>query len=273
MARQTAEDRALRRLLTFLARGTAIVSDATQVATLLLADSDGVVISADGRAVAVALKQGLAVVEGARYAITEKGRRCLAAMKQQECDALGARAIEVATKVLADDDGIRSLAVNAAESPLAQLARRKDRHGGRFLSTREFEAGERLRADYERACIVPRIGMNWSSMGMSACAGRTPAGTAEVGESALEARRRVERAIDAVGPELAGLLIDICCFLKGLERVEAERGWPVRSAKVVLKTALAALGRHYGPQDARRLSERQSIMHWGSPDYRPSIRG
>ena len=83
------------------------------------------------------------------------------------------------------------------------------------------------------------------------------------------ARRRVDRAIEAVGPELSGVLIDVCCFLKGLERVEAERGWPVRSAKVVLKTALGALARHYFPQEQAARSAR--TLHWGAQDYRPSL--
>jgi hypothetical protein len=66
------------------------------------------------------------------------------------------------------------------------------------------------------------------------------------------------------------VLIDVCCFLKGLETVERERQWPVRSAKLILKTALAVLDRHYHPPAFGRRSPR--IIHWGTEDYRPEIR-
>src|SRR5690606_5455633 len=116
-------------------------------------------------------------------------------------------------------------------------------HGAAFLTRAEFDAGERLRADYTRGRIMPRLGANWTS---NVASGRRGAenGIAELTDSALAARMRVEQAIAAVGPELSGVLIDICCFLKGLELVERERGWPVRSAKIVLKTALGVLSRH-----------------------------
>jgi hypothetical protein len=156
--------------------------------------------------------------------------------------------------------------VRNGESPLATLARLKDRSGRPFLGEDEFRAGERLRVEYTRGRIMPRLGVNWDS---GPSGGGGGGGIADLTDAALAARQRVDAALRAVGPELSGLLVDVCCFLKGLEQVERERGWPVRSAKVVVKTALAALARHYGPSG--RAAKSIPVLHWGAEDYRPRI--
>lgn len=264
--------KAVRRLLAFLTRQPARTSDAAGAGALLLSGRDGAVISAERGLVDSLIRDGQVSATASHLAITAEGRRVLGSMAER-ADALGRQPVEIEPVTIAEPDGARQVMMNLAESPLAQLARRKGRDGRPFLTASEIEAGERLRADYERGSIVPRIGMNWCGMGQATSGGGRAAGTVELGDAAMAARRRVDAAVEAVGPELAGLLVDICCFLKGLERVEAERGWPVRSAKVVLKTALAALDRHYRPRETGRAAGRRSIIHWGSGDYRPSIRG
>jgi hypothetical protein len=142
-----------------------------------------------------------------------------------------------------------------------------------WLSDPQFEAGERLRADYWFARLSPRVTANWSALAPS---GRTRRGAsssaADLRDEVIAAKERVMRAIEAVGPELAGVLIDICCELKGLEDAEKSHGWPQRAGKVVLRLALTRLARHYGlavPGESHR--SRKGIRHWGSEDYRPTL--
>jgi hypothetical protein len=89
-------------------------------------------------------------------------------------------------------------------------------------------------------------------------------------DDVIAAKERVARALKAVGPELSGVLIDVCCELKGLEEAERSEGWAQRAGKVVLQIALTRLAKHYGIDAADRSSQRR-MRHWGSEDYRPSL--
>ena len=82
----------------------------------------------------------------------------------------------------------------------------------------------------------------------------------------IAARQRVRHALDEVGPEFAGLLLDVCCFLKGLDDIERERGWPPRSAKVVLQLGLDRLARHYGLARRRAAAARAQVRTWLAED-------
>jgi len=165
--------------------------------------------------------------------------------------------------------GEGAVLVDRAESPLAWLARRVDAHGKAFVSPAQLEAGERLRRDLEFACILPKVTASWNLAGAAGGGGGVRQHVTDV---MVAARQRVDRAAAAVGPEYVGVLIDVCGFLKGLQTIETERGWPPRSGKVALAMALSALARHYGIGEAAvGPATAPSLRHWGAEGYRPTI--
>jgi hypothetical protein len=162
---------------------------------------------------------------------------------------------------------------NFAESPLAWLARRKDKDGQPLLTNAEFDAGEKLRADFWFAQMTPRVTANWSLLLSGGGVRGAPDIGPDVRDSVIAARERVRRALAAVGPDLAGVLIDVCCHLKGLEASEKASGWPQRSGKIILQIALRQLARHYGmlPSVPAQSPPPVRVRHWGTSDYRPQI--
>jgi hypothetical protein len=148
-----------------------------------------------------------------------------------------------------DDAGEAPRAGLRTDAPLEALARRKDVDGRPLIDVAALEAGRRFHGDFRRAGLSPRVGMNWSGVVVDRA---TSTRGLDLTEQAAEARQRVHRALDAMGPELSGAVIDLCAFEKGLEEIERDRRWPVRSAKVVVGIGLAVLARHYGLQAEAR---------------------
>jgi hypothetical protein len=157
---------------------------------------------------------------------------------------------------------------NDAESPLAWLRARRGKTGQALISDSQYLAGERLRSDFERAHFQGRVTTRWD---LSATSGRSGGNAvAELSDGAIAARERYHRAIAAVGPELAGILVPVCCLAAGLEQAERLLNLPQRSGKAVLGLALTALVRHYGIRggEPQRSAKARS---WGLPGYRPAL--
>ncbi len=149
----------------------------------------------------------------------------------------------IGRRVLAPSDAVdrQVVAVNLAESPVGWLARRG------LLTAVQVAAAERLRADHGRAGLGARVTMRWDA---------APGGRGEGwrdgahGQSlaAIDARRRFDAALAAVGPGLSDILWRVACEGEGLAEAEKGMGWPVRAGKLVLGLALDRLALHYENQ-------------------------
>lgn len=193
-----------------------------------------------------------------------RARRAVAAksvLPHDGVDPFMAQHVSLAVREIMTGEGVARVIINDSESPLAWLARRKGRDGRAMIDQNQFIAGEKLRADFTRANLTPRVTSSWSGIGRTNGSG---AGAGEMTDLIVASRQRVRLALESCGPEFSGVLMDVCCFLRGLEDVERERGWPSRSAKVVLQLALDRLARHYGLRTETRRSAH--IRTWLADD-------
>ena len=161
-------------------------------------------------------------------------------MKQAECNRL-LRQQSIENEIIGPekDRAIRrSVTVNVAESPLGWLFSRG------LVSQRQFDAGERLRFDWERAQLAPRVTMSWDSAPMARSRGGASS-QPDLSGSQIDARRRFHAAIDSAGPGLADILWRVVCAGEGMRDAETALGWPARAGKLVLTFALDRVADYY----------------------------
>lgn len=132
----------------------------------------------------------------------------------------------------------RTVTVNLAESPLGWLKSRG------LVTARQFDAGETLRADWERGQLSPSVTMRWDAWPAGIGAG--PAEHQELTRAQVAARRRFHEAVAAVGRGLGDILWRTVCAGEGMRDAEQALGWPARSGRLVLRLALDRLADHYG---------------------------
>ncbi|WP_439148851.1 DUF6456 domain-containing protein [Sulfitobacter sp.] len=186
-----------------------------------------------------------------RYYITAAGRTALEQLLEIESPRGPEGFAEAQTSFQGqsyDEDeeatprGARRMRYNLAESPLAALARRRDKDGTQFLTDNLVQAGERLREDFELSQMGEKITQNWERF-------LTPGGdgapTSFAGSAPSAARARVASALAELGPGLSDVVLRCCCYLEGLETTEKRLGWSARSGKIVLRIALMRLRKHY----------------------------
>jgi hypothetical protein len=140
-----------------------------------------------------------------RYQITQAGRAALKRLLADDArDAFGDQHRDIEERDEMGADGRRTgrrVRYNMAESPLALLARRRDKDGQAFLTDRMVLAGERLREDFELAQMGPRVAQNWDRFLTAGDRGAF-AGDGGMAEGPKAARDRVLAALTDLGPGL-----------------------------------------------------------------------
>lgn len=142
-------------------------------------------------------------------------------------------------RVIDDPHGhARRVRVNLGESPLSWL------HARGLIDDRRFAAGEKLRADWERAGLGPRVTMRWDAAPVAR--GRRGAASAfDPTATELNARARFDGALRAAGGGLSDILWRVVCAGEGLGAAEKALGWPSRAGKLVLMFALDRVADYY----------------------------
>lgn len=147
----------------------------------------------------------------------------------------------VATVNAADVDKPKSSSAGPQETPLAILARRRNKSGKAFLSRALVAAGQRLREDFEISKLASCDHGTWDQCLLDAA----PEATLSKDLRQREVIAHVAAALRELGPSLGDLALKCCRYLEGLKVNEQSQGWSVRSRNIVLRIALQRLRRHY----------------------------
>lgn len=134
----------------------------------------------------------------------------------------------------------------AASAPCPQIGPLTRRKNGRppFLAPHHVAAAGRVQRLFERAHLRQRVTMHYSPA--AGLGGRPGAGASDIADMAAAARKTLADIHQSLPRDCAGVVIDVCGYEKGLQAVEAERGWPRRSAKLVLRIGLEQLASYFG---------------------------
>jgi hypothetical protein len=149
------------------------------------------------------------------------------------------------------------------EGTLIRLAGTRDGDGAAFLQPHHLLAASRLERLIQKAQLAPRLTMSYDP-GRTGEHRQAGSGSADIADSASDARQRLNQLALAVPVDCWGVLFDVCGLGKGLQTVETERRWPRRSAKLVLRIGLSQLAAHWGLMPQALGAEQGPTRGWRS---------
>lgn len=150
----------------------------------------------------------------------------------------------------------------AAVSALAH-ARGKE---AAFLDHHHIQAAQRVARLFERAHLRQRVTMHYGPR----VSGGGYAVSGEIADMASDARRKLSVLMGKLPADCADVVLDICGYEKKLQDVEIERGWPRRSAKLVLRIGLETIAQAFGHTARAEGVANGNFRAWLAEDARPN---
>ena len=173
----------------------------------------------------------------------------------------------ITLKTIYDQKTTRKVAFNQNENVILKLNKKYDKKGNPIISLEQMNAAIKLQKDYEKAQLRQKITLNWESFKNKTQKNKKYTQYTQ-SETGSRARKRLQNALNYVGPELTPILIKICCMEHGLTQTETNLQIPKSSARIILQIALTRLARYYGFEQK---TDKIPINHWGAQDYKPKI--
>ena len=114
-----------------------------------------------------------------------------------------------------------------------------------IVTARQFDAGERLRGDWERAQLAPRVTMAWDAAPVARGRGGS-APEPDLNGAQLDAKRRFDHAIAARRARALPIFYGgSSARARGCAKPKRALGWPARAGKLVLTFALDRVADYY----------------------------
>lgn len=189
---------------------------------------------------------GVFVPVGERFVLSKSFQaRILTGASSHSNDTFSAQHRNMETQNMFHPDGIERLTRrNTRGRALNVLKRMKAAQGQAFLSADEVEAAERFMRDYHNSGLG-RLG-NQSYDRVFVDGDNRKNTTEDIAIAQLDAKKKMNRALSALGPGLDKAVIAVCSDHGDLEALERKEGWAKNSGRTLVKLALARLSDFYG---------------------------
>lgn len=151
-----------------------------------------------------------------------------------------------------------------------QLGLRRNARNQPLLHETQVAAALRFALDFNKGHMLPRVTARWSADAIPERRRRgAPGAGVELADSISAAQARARAALSVLSGSMADLAIDVCCYDRGLESIEAARHWPRGAARVVLGLTLERLAEHYG-MVVKPSTRAAATRQWGEHGFKPS---